>query len=62
MKDNNNPRFTETGAKDHDPQQKAEQIKSTDNVNTSDQQKNTPDHPHPGNAPTGKHGGGSDNN
>ena len=66
MKDNNNPQFTETGAKDHDPQSRAEQIKSTDNVRTAnqyDQSRNqddhTPNHPHPGKGPEGKKSGGS---
>ena len=58
MKDNNNPRFTETGSKDHDPQQEAQQIKSSDNVNTADDQNHLPNHPHPGQQPTGKHSGG----
>ena len=61
MKDNKPTRFTETGMKDHDPQQRAKQIKSTDNVRTADQgDEHTPNHPHPGQQPTGKHSGGSD--
>lgn len=61
MADNkNNQRFTETGKKDHDPQQRAEQIKSTDNINTNDRQDHSPSYPNPGNKPTGKHRGGSD--
>lgn len=60
MKDNPNPRFTETGAKDHDPQQKAEQLKSTDNVRTANTDgDHTPNYPHPGGTPNGKKSGGS---
>lgn len=59
MKDNPNPRFTETGAKDHDPQQRAAARKSEDNVNTANQQQHTPNHPHPGDQRQGKHSGGS---
>jgi hypothetical protein len=57
--DDKKNRFTETGAKDHDPQQKAELRKSEDNVSTANQQHHTPNHPHPGDKLTGKHSGGS---
>ena len=57
MKDQKNPRFTETGAKDHDPQQKAQLRKSEDNVSTANET-HTPNHPHPGDQPRGKHSGG----
>lgn len=60
MKDNSNPRFTETGAKDHDPQQRANQLKSSDNVRTANTEGDrTPNYPHPGKAPEGKHSGGN---
>ncbi len=52
------PKMTETGAKDHDPQQKAKLRKSEDNVSTANQTPEEPNHPHPGNGPTGKHSGG----
>lgn len=60
MQEDKNQRFTETGAKDHDPQQKAQLRKSEDNVNTTNQQQHTPNHPHPGDKSEGKHSGGSD--
>ena len=60
MKDNDNPRFTETGAKDHNPQQQAQLHKSEDNVGTTDNARHTPNHPHPGDTPQGKHSGGSE--
>lgn len=58
MPKQDNPRFTENGAKDHDPQQEAQKIKSTDNVNTVDGQNHTPNHPHPGDEVKGKKSGG----
>ena len=61
MADNKNQRFTETGAKDHDPQERAEQLKSTDNVRTANTEgQHTPNYPHPEETPEGKKSGGSE--
>lgn len=53
-------RFTETGKKGHDPQEKANALKSEDNVGTSDEAQHSPDYPHPEETPEGKKSGGSD--
>lgn len=51
-------RKVETNKKDHDPQHRAQQLKSEDNVRTANENDHTPNYPHPDQAPTGKHSGG----
>jgi|GEM_PF-2875232 len=61
MADKKNSRFTETGAKDHDPQEKAQLRKSEDNINTANEPQ-MPNHPHPEVKHEGKHSGGGNKN